>query len=44
MSKTDDQSKELLDGEEANTFAQYVLKNHKCSNCGKPMKLKKGKK
>lgn len=44
MNKTNDQSIELLEGEEVNTFAQYVLKNHKCSFCGKPMRLKKGKK
>lgn len=44
MSKTNDQSVELVEGEEANTFALYILKNQKCSDCGKPMRLKKGNK
>lgn len=41
MSKTTDESVELLEEEEPRTLAQYILKNEKCTICGKPMQLKK---
>lgn len=43
MSKTTDESVELLEEEEPRTLAQYILKNEKCTICGKPMQLKKSR-
>lgn len=43
MNKTTDESVELLDDEEPNTLAQYILKHEKCPICKKPMQMKRGK-
>ncbi|SEH74070.1 Superfamily I DNA and/or RNA helicase [Ruminococcus flavefaciens] len=43
MNKTTDESVELLDEEEPNTLAQYILKHEKCPICNKPMQMKKSK-
>lgn len=43
MNKTTDESVELLDKEEPNTLAQYILKHEKCPICKKTMQMKRGK-
>lgn len=43
MNRTTDESVELLEEEEPNTLAQYILKHEKCPICSKPMQLKKGR-
>ena len=48
MNKTEDQSKTVTTDEAGNAiterFGDYVLANKTCPSCGKPMRLRKGKK